>query len=64
GVWLSGGRGMKPTHRPGDPRREPLLTDRPNPWADDREPGCGLARAIVIVVATVIFVGAVWSVLK
>jgi hypothetical protein len=55
---------MKPTHRPGDPRREPLLTDRPNPWSDDREPGTGFARAIVIVLATVIFVGAVWSVPK
>lgn len=46
-------------HRPGDPRREPLL----NPWADDREPGCGLARAIVIVVTSAVFGLAVWSVL-
>lgn len=42
-----------------DPRREPLL----NPWADDREPGCGLARAIVIVVTSAVFGLAVWSVL-
>jgi hypothetical protein len=49
-------------HRPGDPRREPLLSERPrDPWADDREPGTGLARALVATLGGIVFAVAFWS---
>lgn len=52
---------MTVNHRPGDPRREPPLRDA---WDCDPQPGAGLARAILITLAALVLLAAVWSACK